>query len=76
MREKEVIPMQAPTAKNSRTFMSRFLTASIIKEYLPSSTKIKLPDMPGNIMAQIAMAPHREIKSRLEGVSDGVATVI
>ena len=32
--------------------------------------------MPGNIMAQIAMAPHREIKSRLEGVSDGVATVI
>jgi len=32
---------------------------------------MKLPDIPGRIMAQMAIAPQRKIKNRLEGVSAG-----
>ena len=32
--------------------------------------------MPGKIMAQIAMAPHKNMKRKCDGVSAGVATVI
>ena len=75
-REKEVIPIKAPTKNTNKTVISSVLTASIIKKYLPNSTKIKLPDIPGNIIAQMAIAPQRNIKNKLEGVSAGVATVI
>ena len=37
---------------------------------------MKLPDIPGKIMAQMAIAPQRKIKSRLVDVSAGVAIVI
>jgi hypothetical protein len=48
----------------------------MIKKYFPSNTNIKLPDIPGRIMAQIAIAPHKKINNKLEGVSAGVATVM
>ena len=37
---------------------------------------MKLPDMPGSIIAQMAMAPQRNINIRLVDVSAGVATVM
>ena len=76
IREKEVIPIQAPAPNTAITTTSSVFTASIMKKYLPNSTRMKLPEIPGRIMAQMAMAPHRKMKSRLEGVSAGVATVI
>lgn len=75
-REKLVIPMHAPAPNTSITFISNVFTASMIKKYFPSNTNIKLPDIPGRIMAQIAIAPHKKINNKLEGVSAGVATVM
>ena len=75
-REKVVIPIQAPAPNITMIFISSVFTASIIKKYFPSSTNIKLPDIPGRIIAQIAIAPHKKINNKFDGVSAGVATVI
>ena len=48
----------------------------MIKKYFPSKTKIKLPDMPGRIIAQMAMAPQRKMNHRSFEVSAGVVMVI
>ncbi len=48
----------------------------MMKKYFPSNTKMKLPEMPGRIIAQMAMAPQRKINGRPEEVLAGVATVI
>ena len=37
---------------------------------------MKLPEMPGKIMAQMAMAPQRKMNHSAEGVSAGVMTVM
>ena len=75
-RENVVIPIAAPAINTNITGTLNVLTASMIYKYFPSNTKIKLPEIPGKIMAQMAIAPQRKIKSKLLGVSAGVATVI
>ena len=55
--------------------ISRFLTANMIVSYIHSSTSMKLPEIPGKIIAQIAMAPqinvHRQVEVIERGVFDG-----
>lgn len=60
-------PMKMPNMKSSSVqklppmFMPLFnsCTAFSTKSYLPISSRMKLPEMPGRIIAQIATAPHR-----------------
>ena len=52
-------PTPQPAAKISNGTASRSATAVIIGPYIPSSNKIKLPEIPGKIIAQIAIAPLR-----------------
>ena len=59
--EKAIIPRIAPTAKVARTGMLKSVTAFIIKAYLPIRRRIKLPDIPGRIIAQIAIAPEMKM---------------
>ena len=44
--------------------------------YLPNSNKMKAPDIPGKIIAQIANIPHKKMNHRSVGVWAGVATVM
>ena len=69
-------PIPAPTANMMIITISNDLTAFIINSYFPMSNSMKLPDIPGKIIAQIAMAPHMKIKSKESGVCAGVAIVI
>ena len=48
-------PMAAPAAKTRSTVNWNSLTADRMYLYIPSSTRIKLPEIPGRIMAQMAM---------------------
>ena len=43
---------------------------------MPNKTNMKLPEMPGRIIAQMAMTPHKKINAKLVGVLAGVAIVI
>ena len=56
---KVTMPMPAPMPTKSRLTTSRLLTALSTYSYLPSSTRINAPEMPGRIMAQMASAPLR-----------------
>ena len=74
--EKEMMPAAAPTAKIAMTGMFRSPTACMIYWYFPSSNRMKAPEMPGRIMAQMATAPDSMTNHQSFGVSVGVATVI
>ena len=52
--------------------ISRFLTANIIVSYIHNNTSMKLPEIPGKIIAQIAIDPHNKIRRRVEVVVSGV----
>lgn len=58
------------------TFIFKVFTASIIKKYFPKRTKMKLPEIPGSIIAQIAIAPQIKMNHHSAEVSAGVAMVI
>ena len=74
--EKEMMPAAAPMTKTTITGMFRSPTACMRYWYLPSSSRMKAPEMPGRIMAQMAMAPESMMNHQSLGVSAGVATVI
>jgi hypothetical protein len=74
--EKAIIPIAAPAMKTSRTNMSRFPTASRINLYIPSNTRMKLPEMPGKIMAQMAIDPDRKMNHHVVLASAGEITVM
>src|SRR5690554_2400815 len=58
------------------TGMLKELTDSNMNRYIPSKTRIKLPEIPGSIMAQMAMAPEIKIKGIEVLASAGEITVI
>ena len=63
-REKHNRPLPAPRIKTSRNSRSRDLTAASTVPYIPSSTRMKLPEMPGRIIAQMARNPDRNTPAR------------
>ena len=71
-----MMPAAAPITKTAMTGISNSPTACMIYWYLPSSSRMKAPEMPGRIMAQMAMAPESITNHQSSGVSAGVATVI
>ena len=52
-----MIPMTAPTAKSRMIPIRNSLTAAMIYVYFPNNNKMNAPEIPGKIMAQMAMAP-------------------
>lgn len=57
------LPLMSPLVNPDMTLM--------MYSYFPRISKMKLPDMPGSIMAHIAMAPLRKMNQRSSGVSVG-----
>ena len=77
--EKARIPIHAPTRK--MPMIIRFFPKStpatssemvlIMNSYFPKISRMKLPEMPGRIIAQIAIDPLRKINQRASGVCVG-----
>ncbi len=74
--ENETIPATAPARNSASTGIFSSPTACKINWYLPNSSKMNAPEMPGRIMAQMAMAPDSMMNHHVSGVSAGEATVI
>ena len=72
--------MPAPAIKLASGIISKFLTAMSIGVYAPNKTRIKPPDMPGSIVAQMAMAPatnkYQEAPSDSTGLIKTTATAM
>ena len=60
-------PVIHPKAKIIRTKTSFSLTALRINSYFPKISNKKLPEIPGSIMAQMAMAPAAKVNQMLFG---------
>ena len=71
-----MIPATAPMANNNKTGMLRVETAPIIYAYLPIKSRMNAPEIPGSIIAQIAMAPDKIINHQASGVAAGLRTVM
>ena len=52
--------------------ISRFLTANIIVSYIHNNTSMKLPEIHGKIIAQIAIAPQIKVHRQVEVIERGV----
>ena len=60
-----------PARKIESTFVSKEFNEFNINSYLERKTSIKDPLIPGRIIADIAIAPERNIKMLVFGVDDG-----
>ena len=60
-------------ANNARLTRSLWFTAASTNWYLPKSTRINEPEIPGRIMAQIASMPLRNRNQADSGVCTGTA---
>ena len=70
--ENSIIPMTAQAKKIKIGTISKFFIANIIVSYIHSKTSIKLPDIQGNIIAHIAMAPQINVHRHVEVIDRGV----
>jgi hypothetical protein len=59
--ENKISQITAHAQKIKIVEISKFLTASIIYSYIQSNTSMKLPEIPGKIIAQIAIAQQIKI---------------
>ena len=69
--ENNTIQIIAQTAKIQIVTMSKFLIASIIVSYIHSNTSMKLPEIPGKIIAQIAIDPQMKVHHRVDVIESG-----
>ena len=70
--ENNTIQTIAPITNIHIVVISKFLIASIIVSYVHSKTSMKLPEIHGKIIAQIAIAPQIKIHRRVEVIESGV----
>ena len=75
-RAKLMMPMKAPSATRNRIRKFRSLTAANTSRYFPSRSRMKEPEMPGRIMAQMAMAPLSTKNHQVSGVWVGTRPTI
>ena len=59
--ENDSKPTTAPANNIATNLKSRLCIASKTGLYAPNNTKINAPEIPGNIIAQIAIAPAKNI---------------
>ncbi len=74
--ENESNPTTQPEPKISMTLKSKEFIALRIKSNFASKIKIKEPEIPGKIMAQIAIAPETKTNQSWSLVAAGVREVI
>ena len=70
--ENNTIQITAHAAKIQIVTISRFLIASIIVSYIHSNTSMKLPEIHGKIIAQIAIDPQMKVHHRVDVIERGV----
>lgn len=70
--ENKINQITAHIAKIHIVTISRFLTASMIVSYIHNNTSMKLPEIPGKIIAQIAMEPQISVHRRVDVIERGV----
>ena len=70
--ENSTIHITAQAAKIQIVAISKFLIANIIVSYIQSNTSMKLPEIPGKIIAQIAIEPQMKIHHHDEVIERGV----
>jgi hypothetical protein len=70
--ENNTIPITAPAKKIKIGTISKFFIANIIVSYIHNNTSMKLPDIQGNIIAQIAIAPQINVHRHVEVIASGV----
>ena len=70
--ENKTIPITAHIAKIPIVVISKSLIAFIIVSYIHSNTSIKLPEIPGKIIAQIARDPQMKVHHHDEVIESGV----
>jgi hypothetical protein len=70
--ENNTIQIIAQAAKIQIVTMSKFFIASIIVSYIHSNTSMKLPEIHGKIIAQIAIDPQMKVHHRVDVIERGV----
>ena len=70
--ENRISQITAHAAKIQIVVISKFLIANIIVSYIHSNTSMKLPEIPGKIIAQIAIEPQMKIHHHDEVIESGV----
>ena len=70
--ENNTIPIIAQAKNINIVTISRFFIANIIVSYIHNNTSMKLPDIQGNIIAQIAIAPQINVHRHVEVIDNGV----
>ncbi len=70
--ENKISQITAHAAKIQIVTISKSLIANIIVSYIHSNTSMKLPEIPGKIIAQIAIAPQMKIHHHDEVIESGV----
>src|SRR5690606_34270845 len=74
--EMESKPTTQPQAKTKRTEKCRDFTAARMGAYIPMTSRIKLPEIPGRIIAQMAIIPLKKRVKRVTSISRGDSSVI
>ena len=72
MFENRTIQITAHAQKIQIVVMSKFLMANIMYSYIHSNTSMKLPEIHGNIIAHIAIAPQMKVHHHVEVIESGV----
>ena len=70
--ENKISQITAHATKIQIVAISKFLIANIIVSYIHSNTSMKLPEIPGKIIAQIAIAPQMNVHHHVEVIESGV----
>ena len=70
--ENKISQIIAHAAKIQIVAISKFLIANIIASYIHSNTSKKLPEIPGKIIAQMAIEPQMNIRHHDEVIESGV----
>ena len=70
--ENKISQITAHAAKIQIVVISKFLIANIIVSYIHSNTSMKLPEIPGKIIAQIAIELQMKIHHHDEVIESGV----
>lgn len=70
--ENSTIPITAQIAKIQIVIKSLSVTAVKIDSYSHNNNNMKLPDIPGKIIAQIAIAPQMKVHRQVDVIESGV----
>ena len=70
--ENRTIQIIAQAAKIQIVTISKSFIASIIVSYIHSNTSMKLPEIPGKIIAQMAIDPQMKVHHRVDVIESGV----